>query len=61
MTDRRFKLTTTQRDELIQRRRSGVMLKVLAHNYGVSMTHVKRLAGPIYPEMSRVAKERACS
>lgn len=57
----RPKLTPTMRDEMIERRRAGTRIKVLVRDYGVSESYVKRLAGPIYPEMSRVAKERQCS
>jgi hypothetical protein len=46
------------RDEMIERRRAGTRIKVLVRDYGVSETTIKRLAGPIYPEMSRVARER---
>ncbi len=59
LIDRRCKLTPAQRAELIQRRKAGVMLKVLAYDYGVSMTHVKRLCGPIYPAFSAAMRQRA--
>jgi hypothetical protein len=49
------------RDELVQRRRAGTRIKVLVRDYGVSPNYITRHAGAIYPEMSRVAKERQCS
>lgn len=54
----RPKLTPTMRDEMIQRRRAGTRIKVLVRDYGVSPNYVTRHAGAIYPEMSRVARER---
>jgi hypothetical protein len=57
----RPKLTPAMREELVQRRRAGTRIKVLVRDYGVSPNYITRHAGAIYPEMSRVARERQCS
>ena len=57
----RPKLTATMRDELIQRRRTGVRIKTLVRDYGVSDSYVKRLCPPIHPKLSEAAKARRCS
>jgi hypothetical protein len=57
----RQKLSPAQRTELVQRRKAGTRIKVLVRDYGVSPNYITRHAGAIYPEMSRVARERTCS
>jgi hypothetical protein len=54
----RSRLCPTLRAELIQRRKAGTPIKVLVRDYGVSPNYITRHAGAIYPEMSRVARER---